>query len=174
MRVDDQALREPATTAVELRRLRELIIRPRSALMTYVGVGSVLAIFTLVLALSEPTFATYDNLINKAGSWRFPSYLRGARSIAGGRTWHSQLGFGSRSSLSRKASPSPSPSTSTSTWKRCGPQQRALTGSAAGPGQGSAGWGDACVGVDPDGHQGPDGEREGEGAEGRSYAGEVT
>jgi ribose transport system permease protein len=64
MPVDEQALPEPATTAVELRRLRELVSRSRSALMTYVGVGSVLAIFTLVLALSEPTFATYDNLIN--------------------------------------------------------------------------------------------------------------
>jgi ribose transport system permease protein len=55
---------EPPATRFDVDRLRDLADRSRSALMTYVGVGSVLVIFTLWLAATEPTFATYDNFIN--------------------------------------------------------------------------------------------------------------
>lgn len=55
---------KPPSTRLDVVRLRELAGRSRSALMTYVGVGSVLVIFTLWLAATQPTFATYDNFIN--------------------------------------------------------------------------------------------------------------
>src|SRR5688572_16891008 len=64
MASEEQAIAEPPSTGLDLNRLRELGARSRSALMTYVGVGSVLIFFTLWLAATEPTFATYDNFIN--------------------------------------------------------------------------------------------------------------
>ena len=59
-----QTVAEPRRAASTAARLRELATRSRSALMTYVGVGSVLVIFSLWLAATEPTFATYDNFVN--------------------------------------------------------------------------------------------------------------
>lgn len=61
---NDQTVAEPEPGGFDRARLRELATRSRSALMTYVGVGSVLVIFSLWLAATEPTFATYDNFVN--------------------------------------------------------------------------------------------------------------
>ena len=60
----ERAIPEPPSAGLDTARRRELMQRSRSALMTYVGVGSVLIFFTLWLAATEPTFATYDNFIN--------------------------------------------------------------------------------------------------------------
>lgn len=64
MASEEQTIADPPPAGLDLNRLRELASRSRSALMTYVGVGSVLVVFTLWLAATEPTFATYDNFIN--------------------------------------------------------------------------------------------------------------
>lgn len=64
MASEDQTIAEPPSPGFDLNRLRELASRSRSALMTYVGVGTVLVLFSLWLAATEPTFATYDNFIN--------------------------------------------------------------------------------------------------------------